>query len=132
MSWDVDIVKFSQTYKNIEAVPDDEQPLPLGSFEEVQQSISRFFPNTDWTDPTWGIFNSKFGSIEFSLEEEDPSTSIRLHVRASNEIVIPIVQLCIHSNWSALDCSNGTFLEQSNDPTEGLEQWGNYLSQVTK
>ena len=110
MSWDVSIINFSKDYKSLEEITDDEQPLPLGAQRYVHEAILEFFPNTDWRDPAWGIFDSKYGSIEFNLGNDDPSSSLMLHVRASNEIVPAIVELCRKQNWTALDCSSGGFL----------------------
>lgn len=132
MSWDVSIIKFSNEYSSVNEIPEDEQPIPLGPRTEVHGTISELFPNTDWIDPAWGIFDSKFGSIEFNLGKEDPSTSLMLHVRASNEIIPPIKELCKKNKWSALDCSSGEFLERSENPSKGLESWRAYLNQVLK
>ena len=130
MSWDISIINFSKDYKSIADIPDDEPPNPLGAQNEVHKAVLEFFPKTDWSDPTWGIFDSKYGSIEFNLGRDDPSTSLMLHVRTSNELVPLIVELCNKNNWSALDCSSGEFLESSEHPEQGLENWRNYLAQI--
>jgi hypothetical protein len=130
MSWDVSIFNFSNDYKSIEDIPHNEQPNPLGAQNKVHEAILEFFPNTDWSDPSWGIFDSKYGSIEFNLGSDDPSTSLMLHVRASNELVPLIVGLCNKNHWSALDCSSGEILEYSEHTEQGLENWRNYLSQI--
>ena len=130
MSWDVLLMKFGQPYESVAEIPDDATPLPLGSNGEIRSSVSRFFPGTDWSDEAWGIFNSPIGSIEFNLGKDVPATSMMLHVRASNEIVPPIVAMCQERNWSALDCSDGELLNHSNNPAAGLEAWREYLGQV--
>lgn len=130
MSWDVSIVKFSKSYNSIEEIPADEKPLDLGTKTFVQNAVLEFFPTTDRSDPSWGIFDSKFGSIEFNIGKENPTSSMMLHVRASEEIVEPIVMLCKKNNWSGLDCSTGDFLEKSECPTSGLSGWRKYLAQV--
>ena len=130
MSWDVSIVNFSKEYKSVDEIPESEQPLPLGTRSEVHDCILEFFPNTDLRDPTWGLFSSKFGSIEFKIGKEDPSISLMLHVRASNEINPPIIELCKKNKWSAIDCRSGEFLEYSENPSKGLEDSRAYLNQV--
>lgn len=132
MSWDISVINFSKKYKSVDEIPADEEPLPLGTRTEMHEIISEFFPNTDWSDPAWGIFLSKFGSIEFSLGNENTSTSLMLHVRASNEIVPPIIELCNRNKWSALDCNSGELLEHSENPAKGLELWRAYLNQILK
>ncbi|MEW4489727.1 hypothetical protein AB1L42_16720 [Thalassoglobus sp. JC818] len=130
MSWDVSILKFSQPCAAVEDIPDDEAPLPLGTHQHVHGAVTKHFPGTDWSDPAWGIFDSRFGSVEFNLGKDDPATSLMLHVRASNEIVTPIVALCLEEGWNALDCSTGELLESAEEPTAGLEGWRTYRDRV--
>ena len=132
MSWDVSIINFSRDYNSIEEIPDDEQPLNLGSRVEVHKAVSEFFPGTNWCDASWGVFDCQFGSVEFNLGKDDPSDSLMLHVRASNEIVPLIVAMCKKQNWSGLDCSNGEILEKSQNPSSGIEGWRDLLEQVSK
>lgn len=130
MSWDVTIMKFGQSYGSVEEIPDDATPLPLGSTADVHAFVTKFFPGTDWSDAAWGIFDSPFGSIEFNLGKDDPAESMMLHVRASNEIVAPIVAMCREYGWNALDCSTGELLEKSENPAEGIEVWRAFRDKV--
>lgn len=84
MAWDVSLFKFSRQYKDASEIAEDEQLQSLGSLSEVQATVASVFPNTDWTDPRWGIFSSEIGSIEFDVGKADPVESIGLHVRADD------------------------------------------------
>lgn len=130
MSWDIVIINFSKNYKAMDEIPENEQPLDLGTRSFIHQTVLEFFPNTNWSDSSWGIFDSEFGSIGFNIGPDDPISDMMLHVRASNEIVIPIILMCKKHSWSAIDCGSGDFLEQLEDPTLGLERWRSYLSQI--
>lgn len=130
MSWDISIQRFSRPYSSVEEIPGDETCLPLGTRAEVQSAISSAFPGTDWADPSWGIYDSPAGSIEFNMRNDDPSTGFMLHVRASATVVPIIVNLCIRHHWQALDYSSGTFLEQSPDSASGLDAWAEYRDQI--
>lgn len=130
MSWDVSIINYAQQYKSVEEIPNDEPLLPLGARHRVHEAVLEFFPNTDWRDPAWGVFDSVYGSIEFSLGDDDPSTGLTLHVRASTELVPLIIQLCKKNNWAALDWSSGKFLDHAENPAQGLENWREYLDQI--
>lgn len=130
MSWDVSIQRFSRRYSFIEEIPEDEKCLPLGTRAEVQDFISSAFPGTDWTDPTWGIYDSPAGSIEFNMGNDDPNAGFMLHVRASEVVVPIIVNLCIRNHWQAIDCSGGEFLEQTSDPASGLNAWAEYRNKI--
>lgn len=130
MSWDVTIIKFTESYKSVDEIPDNEEPLALGDQNLVHKVVLEFFPETDWSDPSWGIFDSSFGSVEFNIGNEGLVSNMMLHVRASDEIVSPIMAMCKKNSWSALDCSNGDFLQNSNKLNSGLEAWRAYLSKV--
>ena len=130
MSWDISVQRFGQTYAAVEEIPSDEKCLPLGSRSDVQAAISHIFPSTDWSDPAWGVFESPNGSIEFNLGTSEPNDGFMLHVRANDQIVPSIVELCHSNHWQALDCSSGEFLEQSTEPAAGLNSWSAYRNQV--
>jgi len=130
LSWDVFLHKFTRLYRTVGEIPDDEQPLPLGSLSEVQAAISAIFPGTDWSDPVWGIYDSKLGSIEFNVGRDDPVQSLGLHVRASDTIVGGILHLCERMGCQAIASTDSTFLDPSEHPASGLEKWRKYRDQV--
>lgn len=132
MSWDVSIHKFSRVYQSIEEIPMDETPLALGSRALVHEQVLIIFPGTDWSDPSWGIWGSPDGSVEFNLGKDEPATGLMLHVRANTNVIPAIVQLCRQNNWQAIDCSSGEFLEQSSDPACGLLSWSAYRDQIIR
>lgn len=130
MSWDVSVQRFSREYESVEEIPQDEKCEPLGSQATVRALVSQYFPGTDWTEPSWGIFDSPHGSIEFNMGKDEPSGGFMMHVRASPEIIGPMIEMCRAFKWQALDCSSGAFLEKSPNPETGLEQWTEYRNQI--
>lgn len=130
MSWDVMITKDRQSYGSAEGIPNHATSLPLGSKTDVHNSVVRFFPGTDWSDASWGFFGSAFGSVEFNIGNGDPVQGMMLHVRASKEIVVPIIAMCREYGWNALDCSTEELLENSESPTTGLEGWRAFRDKV--
>ena len=130
MSWDVSIQRFNRVYTSVDQIPHDEQCLPLGSQAEVRATISQVFHGTDWSDPTWGLYQCAAGSIEFNMGKKEPNDGFALHVRASSQIVEPIIALCRAHEWQALDFSDGQFLEQSGDPSANLRAWASYRDQI--
>lgn len=129
MSWDISIQKFSKHYASIAEIGDDEKGLPLGPRLAVHKAVSAVFPTTDWSDPAWGVWESEFGSIEFSVGR-DPAQSMMLHVRASTKVIPFILQLCVENGWQGLDCSLGDFIEKAENPEEGLATWTTYRDRV--
>ena len=130
MSWDVSLYNFSRKYASFAEIPNSETPSPLGTLSEVHVAVSRAFPGTSWEEPTWGIFDSPFGSIEFNAGSAEPVQSICMHVRAESPIVNLILRLCAQTGWQAMDLSDGRVLEESNEPEVGLEKWRSYLNHV--
>lgn len=123
MSWDISICKFSRTYAAVEDIGDDERCFALGTRQEVHAAVSDVFGGTDWTDPTWGVYDAPFGSVEFNISDSDTVEGMMLHVRAGEQIVAPIVALCLRYGWQGFDISSGSFLEQSPVPASGLKSW---------
>ena len=119
MSWDISICRFSKNYNNVEQIQENESAHSLGSRNEVANLISQIFLGTDWSDPSWGVFDSSIGSIEFNMGQEQICKGFMLHVRAGAEIVPLIVELCQQNNWQGLDCSSGEFIEKASSPEEG-------------
>ena len=130
MSWDVGLFKFSRRYTDVSEMPRDEQPSPLGTLSVVQHAVTAVFPGTDWTEPSWGIFGSEFGCIEFNVGKDDPVTSVALHVRAGDAIVEGILLVCEKLDCQAIDYSDGSFLEQSAHPAQNLQKWRKYRDQI--
>jgi hypothetical protein len=130
VSWDISICKFSRIYSSVEDIGEDERCYPLGSRSEIHAAVSSVFAGADWSDPMWGMYEAPFGSIEFNVGGPEPVEGLMLHVRASETVVAPIVQLCLLHGWQALDVSNGSFLEQSAVPEAGLREWLSYRNRV--
>ncbi|WP_038485383.1 hypothetical protein [Collimonas arenae] len=132
MSWDISISKFSKKYTSIADIPDDEKPLEIGSLSIVHEAVLKVFRGTSWADPSWGIWDSQAGSIEFNLGHVDPASGIMLHVRTNAEVIPLIVKLCLDNGWQGIDCSSGDFIEQSEEPANGLQSWAAYRDQVIR
>jgi len=132
MSWDISITKFSRIFHSIEEIPANEQALNLGSCQSVHKAVLEIFPNTNWSDPAWGIWDTPFGSVDFNLGADDPAKGMMLHVRASDEIIPLIVRLCLNNGWQGIDVSAGNFIEQAEEPEKGLKSWANYRNQVVR
>ncbi len=74
MSYDVYVFKFAETYSRVADFPKGIEGLPLGTAGEVRAAIDQVFAGVNWDDLTWGLWDSDFGSIEFSVGKDDPVT----------------------------------------------------------
>lgn len=130
MSWDISIMKFSRQFESVADIPDDEKLQILGTRSSVQQIISSIFQGTNWSDSAWGVWRGRDGSIEFNLGDDDPTDGVRLNVRAGHDVVPLIIKLCLSNGWQGFDYSSGDFIEKSETPERGLENWSSYRDQI--
>lgn len=84
MSWDVLVLRPPVDLRTIADADDDFQGESLGTPAEVAGVLEQLFPSIDLTDPTWAILATDEYSIEFSIGDETPCTSLMLHVRGRN------------------------------------------------
>jgi hypothetical protein len=131
MSWDIAIVKFARIYRTLDEMPRDEPGQSLGPREDVHRAVLAVFPGTNWSDPGWGQWASEFGSIEFNLGEED-ITSLMLHVRAGDEVVPGIVELCRNNGWQGIDAGAGDIIDQMEHPVASVAAWKSYRNQMVR
>jgi hypothetical protein len=128
MSWDV-VIANAPGVNDLAEIGDDESAYtPLGTLTDVRSMLTRFFPDLDLTDPTWGDLDGGDFSIEFSVGSDDPVRSLMLHVRGSDRAVPVIRHLCQHSGWVAFDV-NGPKLDLTGDTLPGLTEWRRLFEQ---
>lgn len=122
VSWDVVIMRAPQNVTTIDEMPHEESP-PLGSLSDVLDSLRSLFSAMNLSDPTWGILDGPDFSIEFNIGNDDPVSTIMLHVRGSEAALGPIQLLCRNMGCKALDTSEGDFIDFSGDAAAGLRDW---------
>ncbi|GAA5509349.1 hypothetical protein Rcae01_04848 [Novipirellula caenicola] len=130
MSWDVLIMK-TDGKTAIHDMPKDYQPEPLGDADELRPQLSQFFADQiDWSDPAWGIFGCEYFSYEFNFSASGPVETFMLHVRGGGDAVTPLVQMCRHFGWMAVDCSSGDFIDLDSPDAESWSRFQAYRDKV--
>ncbi len=130
MSWDVMIFRFDSPPPPISKWPDNFRPVALGEAQEIRNKISHDFPNIDWSDPAWGIFDGKGYSIEFNLQKEGVVEGFMLHVRGGGDPLPTICKLCLIHGWYAFDCSTGYFIDLDHPSREGWTSFQQFRDKV--
>lgn len=130
MSWDVLLLRLAKDVRAINDLPDDFAAESLGSPAEVAATLKALFPAIDLTDPTWAVLIDDDYSIEFSIGDANPCTSLMLHVRGTESVIKLIRSLCERTAWRAFDTTDGKLLDFSKDPAKGLREWIAYRAQV--
>ncbi len=71
MAWKVKLCRFDPASSTASTGAAETTIIPLGSLEDVQRTINRFFPNTYWSSPSnqaaHGTSLSLNASIDFSV-----------------------------------------------------------------
>src|SRR5229473_3423909 len=80
MSWDIFVQDLPADARTIRDIPEHFTPSPLCKRAELIQLIKRAVPSADFTDPTWGQFETPSFSVEFNLGEHELVQSFALHV----------------------------------------------------
>lgn len=130
MSWDVILMKVPPDITSMQEFGEDLQPL--GSRNEVLAVLAQALPSANFSDPTWGIFDGPDFSIEFNMGVDDAiKNTIMLHVRGSDKVIDVIHHICNYAGWRAFDTATDRFINFSQEPAVGLQQWRMYRDQLT-
>jgi hypothetical protein len=71
MSWDIIVMNLPPGLKSIKDLPSNFVPATLGKRSDIIAKISAIFPESDFSDPTWGILQVPFGDhIDDLLNKE--------------------------------------------------------------
>lgn len=133
MSWDVMLFNYhGSPPADFESLPKDHRPDPLGAAADVRLSISRYLPEIDWTDPTWGIYTGDTFTIEFNPGTDDPIESMMLHVRGRGDALSTIARFASPNRWSLLDCTTGKLLDQENPSDQGWRAFESFRDEIVK
>ncbi len=109
MSWDISIQNLPKDVQNVEEIPDDYQPSPLGPRAEVIARIQKVLPEVDFSDPSWGMLDQPGFSIEFNMGAEEMCDSFMLHVRGGGDAMAMVAGLLQRLQLRGIDCQTGDF-----------------------
>jgi hypothetical protein len=130
MSWDVMIFNFGDASPPPLERLEPNDLKPLGAASDVRQRISELLPGVNWTDLSWGIYGGEGFSIEFNVGNDDPITSIMLHVRGGGDVISTIMAFTSRLGWWALDCSTSEYLYPQNPSQAGWEGFQRYRDKI--
>jgi len=113
-------------------VPDDFRPTrPLCTHAELVAKIQAIAPETDFSDPAWGVLDGDGFSIEFNVGTDDPVEQMMLHVRGADGALGVIRELATSLGRPAIDCSAGDLINfDSPDAAAGFRKWRAYRDRI--
>ncbi|MAZ21706.1 hypothetical protein [Roseovarius sp.] len=132
MSWDL-IVFSADTPLRMDAegvaeFADHWTPPPMGSEAEIRRQISDIFPDTDWTDPHWGVVIGEGFTFEFSLNGLARTNSFGIHARGA--ATGAALRLMAATGWRLLDVSTTRWLNLAEDPDAGRRKHKAYVDKI--
>ena len=117
--------------KSVSDLPDDYKPKPLSDAAHLRDKLAAFFGGAlDWSDPAWGHLDNKHFSYEFNFTESGVVDGFMLHIRGGGDAVSPIVAMCKHFGWQAVDTSEGDFINLDHPSTDGWDGFRAFRDRV--
>lgn len=129
MSWDFSVLKAPAEIESVEQFPADFVLEKLGPRNQLITQILGVLPETDFSDPIWGIYSGSGFSLEFNMGNDEISDGFMIHVRGGGDAPLAIQKVLTSLNLRAIDCSTGEFftLEES---SETFKQWQAFRDKV--
>ena len=126
MSWDLLILN------SIEPVDfEKENWEDFESTKYVADRIKKTFPESIWTDFSWGNLENKYADIEFNLgKENDCGNNFIIHVRGGINPITEIVRMCKENSWIAYDMSKESFVDLEKPDSDGYEKWKKFRNKT--
>lgn len=128
MSWDIIAQDFPDVSK-VDDIPDDFQPKPIGLRADIISKITNIFPTADFRDPSWGLIETKDGSIEVNIGEQEECDNFMLHVRGGPSAFPAVSSILQAVGVRAIDCQTGDFFDSSASESS-FASWRDYRDKV--
>jgi hypothetical protein len=107
----------------------EEQHMRLGTREEVVAAVCAALPEVELSERYARVEGETY-TVELNLGDDDPVQGMSVRVQGGDEAVEPLLRLCAHTGWRALDISTGGFLDEADDPAAGLRGWRAFRNRV--
>ena len=128
MSWDLFVQDWGD-FNSLEDIPDDFMPKSIGKRSNIISKIISIEPTVNFSDPSLGILENEYFSIEFSMGEEEELQSFAMHVRG-NELAVPCIGNILSGlQLKAADGSTPNFFDTEQSKME-MTKWIAYRNQV--
>ena len=130
MSWDLFVQDWG-SFDSLEQIPNDFEPKSIGKRSELIEKIKTAEPTAAFTNPSWGLLENEFFSIEFNMGDSEVVDSFVMHIRG-NELAIPCIGNILESlNLRASDGSTPNFFDIEKSKKE-MSRWIDYRNSIAK
>jgi hypothetical protein len=132
MSWDIIAMNLPTGIKSISELPKNFVAPPLGRRSDIIAKISAIFPESDFSDPSWGTLTVAGCAIEFDMGPDEEVDDFAMHVRGGDECPNVVARILGGLGMQALDPSadSGLFQQDPEHRSESFKRWRAFRSHV--
>jgi hypothetical protein len=102
--------------RRLEDISDGYVAPPVGTSEEVIESIRQAAPNVDASDPTWLLLEGPDHSIEVALGKGIQVRDLTFYIHSGEGAVAVILAICRSLAMTAYDTESGSVLTAASSP----------------
>lgn len=132
MSWDIFGAHLPADIKSTKDLPADFKLVPIGLRSEVIAKIKQLYPESNFSDPSWGKLDHPDCYIEFPLGDEEVLPWVPMYVRGDGGDVV--ARILAHFGLRAFDTfsESGLFEMDPVRRAQTSKRWGSYLAAVAE
>lgn len=130
MSFDIFVQDLPAEAADIGDIPDDFEPLPLGTRADIIARILEVIPEADFSDPAWGHIDDDLLSIEVNLGADQVCSGFAFHVRGGDEAIGVVAAILDHLGLRAINPQAGAFFEAGPNASASFARWRAYRDRV--
>ena len=130
MSWDIFVMNLPPGIKSIDEIPKDWRPPPLGPRSQIIAKITRLYPQSDFSDPSWGTLQLPGCWIEFSLGKDEQVDSFAMHVRGGDVAPEIVARILSELGMPAIAAPGGIIRNDPAQLLEGFNRWRGFRDYV--
>jgi hypothetical protein len=133
MSWDVFVLNLPPGIRSLDDIPKNYEPPPLGTRANLIAKIKTVYPQTDFSDPSWGTRNCRNAGSNSAWARTSKSRASPCMCGAAN-MPPKSSRTCLDAlEVRAIDpnSKNGIFADQDS-LRESFARWGGFRAQVDK
>jgi len=132
MSWDIFVQDIPPTAQNVDDIPQDFAPQPLGLRADILRRIQAVVPDADFSDPSWGTFEGPGFSVEFNIGNESTVDGLALHIRGGDTAAGFVADFLLQCGWRAFDPASESGIFDPATALQSLQRWREYRDHVLR
>jgi hypothetical protein len=132
MSWDIFVQDLPAGIASAADITENFVPAPIGLRADIIAKVSALYPESNFTNPSWGVLDLPGCSIEFNLGSDEELDGFAMHVRGDERAPDVVAHILRELGMRALDPSSSSGLFEQDPILRGksFARWRSYHSRV--